>query len=164
MKDRSNLLAIYLILAFISVVVSACSELMIAPEADHSTKSLSSSEGDLIQTSPASDSGTIPINSNKSPPDGMLVFEGTVFVASTQPIAARWTLAGWRIASRQQAAEGDQVPSDCTLYPHQGVDDQWIGSCSGYIFIPKDGASHIAVMHTRSDGNTVMVQVAPQPD
>jgi hypothetical protein len=138
--------------------------MMFAPEEDQSNKLFSSSDSDLIQISADSESEAIPVKSRKSPPEGMLVFEGTVFVATTQPIADRWEFAGWLIASRQQGIEGDQVPTDCTLYPHQGVDDQWIGSCSGYILIPKDGASHIAVMHTRSDGNTVMVQVAPQPD
>lgn len=97
-------------------------------------------------------------------PQGMITFEGNVFVASTNPLPGRWQLAGWQIASRSITIEENQVPIDCTLYPHEGVEDQWIGSCSGNTLIPEDGASHIAVMHTPTDGNTIMVQVAPTPD
>jgi hypothetical protein len=106
----------------------------------------------------------IPTEVNLSPSEGMLLFEGSVFVASTKPLKGRWQLAGWQIASRSMAISDDQVPVDCTLYPHQGVENQWIGSCSGTTFIPKDGASNIAVMHTPPGGNTILVQVAPTPD
>ena len=93
----------------------------------------------------------------------LLIFEGEVFVASTRPEKNRWQSAGWQI-SEQFVTGGDElVPANCTLYPHQGVDDQWIGSCSGYTYIPRDGARHIAVMHTQPDGTTKMVQVAPPP-
>ena len=97
-------------------------------------------------------------------PQGMLTFEGSVFVASTNPSPGRWKLAGWQIASRSMTIADNQVPFDCTLYPHEGVEDQWIGSCTGNTLIPKDGASHIAVMHTPPDGNTILIQVAPTPD
>lgn len=96
--------------------------------------------------------------------DGMVVFDGSVFVASTEPFKDLWQLAGWKIGNHNQATDDDQVPTDCTLYPHQGVEDQWIGSCQGHTFVPRNGASHIAVIHTNSDGETTLVQVAPQPE
>jgi hypothetical protein len=96
--------------------------------------------------------------------EGMVVFEGSVFVASTNPLPDCWRMAGWQIASKSTAISDDQVPMDCTLYPHRGVENQWIGSCFGNTSIPEDGASHIAVMHTPPDGNTILVQVAPTPD
>lgn len=99
----------------------------------------------------------------QSLPDGMFAFEGRVFVASTHPANKRWQQAGWQVAAQAIVADGDTIPADCTLYPHQGVDDQWIGSCIGNILIPQDGADHIAVMHTRKDGTTSLIQVAPPP-
>lgn len=99
----------------------------------------------------------------QSQPDGMYAFEGRVFVASTHPANRRWQQAGWHVATQAIAADRDTVPADCTLYPHQGVDDQWIGSCTGNILIPQDGAEHIAVMHTSKDGTTTLIQVAPPP-
>lgn len=95
--------------------------------------------------------------------DNLLAFEGRVFVASTKPENNLWQSAGWQIAVQPVAGGDESVPADCTLYPHQGVDDQWIGSCTGYTYIPRDGANHIAVMHTQPDGTTIMVQVAPPP-
>jgi hypothetical protein len=99
----------------------------------------------------------------KSLPDGMFAFEGHVFVASTNPANRRWQQAGWHVATQAIVADRDTVPADCTLYPHQGVEDQWIGSCTGNILIPQDGAEHIAVMHTTKDGTTTLIQVAPPP-
>lgn len=100
---------------------------------------------------------------DQSRADGMLGFEGHVFVASTRPANKRWESAGWQIAVQPIAGDEESIPADCTLYPHQGVDDQWIGSCAGYTFIPRDGANHIAVMHTQPDGTKQLVQVAPPP-
>jgi hypothetical protein len=95
---------------------------------------------------------------------GMLSFNGSVFVASTKPTPGLWQSAGWQIARNSMTIADDQVPVDCTLYPHEGVEDQWIGSCKGNTLIPKDGASHIQVMHTPPDGKTILVQVAPTPE
>ena len=95
---------------------------------------------------------------------GMLSFEGRVFVASTKPAPGLWQSAGWQIARNSMTIADDQIPVDCTLYPHKGVEDQWIGSCTGNTLIPKDGASHIQVMHTPPDGKTILVQVAPTPE
>lgn len=97
-------------------------------------------------------------------PQGMVSFEGSVFVASTKPSPELWELAGWHIAKNSMKVAEAQVPGDCTLYPHEGVEDQWIGICIGNTLIPQDGASHIQVMHTPPDGNTIAVQVAPTPD
>ena len=93
----------------------------------------------------------------------MAAFDGPVFVATTKPDHQRWLSAGWQISAQQVAGGRDSIPADCTLYPHQGVDDQWIGSCSGKTLIPRKGARHIAVMLTLPDGRTTMVQVAPPP-
>ena len=105
-------------------------------------------------------------SSNQKPllAEGMLSFEGSIFVATSQPSPGLWQSAGWQIARNPIAVVDDQIPADCTLYPHAGVEDQWIGSCSGYTLIPKEGASHIQVMHTPPDGEAILVQVAPTPD
>jgi hypothetical protein len=91
----------------------------------------------------------------------MIAFQGQVFVASTRPKFQRWYIAGWKVAKKPMRKAEESVPVDCTLYPHLGVEDQWIGSCSGFTSIPRDGANHIAVMHTDEDGTTTLVQVAP---
>ena len=96
--------------------------------------------------------------------EDMVAFEGSVFVASTKPNVNHWVRAGWQIAGKSLTFEVDQVPIDCTLYKHLGVEDQWIGSCSGYILIPRDGATHIAVMHTQPNGTSNLVQDSPPPD
>jgi hypothetical protein len=93
----------------------------------------------------------------------LVAFDGKVFVATTKPDHQHWLSAGWQISSQVVTGDEDSVLTDCTLYPHQGVDDQWIGSCSGSTLIPREGARHIAVIHTASDGTTRMVQVAPLP-
>lgn len=97
-------------------------------------------------------------------PEGMQIFEGDIFVASTEPKTALWKSAGWRVAKHPYPTNGDDLPSDCTLYPHEGVEKQWIGNCSGSIYIPIDGANHIAVVLTHPDGNTTHIQVSPVPD
>jgi len=118
----------------------------------------------IQDSDPFAGSDTIEGLADRFLPEGMLAFEGSVFVASTKPSNNRWYLAGWQIAVKPLILEDDSIPADCTLYPHQGVDDQWIGSCTGYTIIPRDGANHIAVMHTQPDGTTTLVQVAPPPD
>ncbi|HLE51047.1 MAG TPA: hypothetical protein VI755_03260 [Anaerolineales bacterium] len=102
-------------------------------------------------------------SSSPSTPQNMVAFEGTVFVASLQIVAERWKLAGWRIGDQPLNTENQEPPSDCTLYPHLGVENQWVGSCRGYILVPSDGARHIDVMLTAEDGSTTLVQVAPPP-
>jgi len=141
--NKSKTLTTILILIAVSLVASACSD-----------------SGQLISGVRDQNKSAF---ADQSTPEGMLAFEGRVFVASTKPVNARWHLAGWQVADQPVVGEEDSVPTDCTLYPHQGVDDQWIGSCSGNTFIPRDGANHIAVMHTQPDGTTKLVQVAPPP-
>jgi hypothetical protein len=126
-----------LVLMFTLVLFSACSNF----EGEHS----------------------IPNQKNLSP-KGMLSFEGSVFVALTKPSPKLWELAGWQISRNSVQVAEDRVPKDCTLYPHEGVEDQWIGSCTGSTLIPQNGASHIQVMQTLPDGNTILIQVAPTPD
>lgn len=134
----------YLILLVIGMVGSACTEIVV--EQSQSSNQLISGRNDQILN------------------EDMLSFEGSVFVASTNPLPNLWHLAGWQIANKSTPVSDDQVPLDCTLYPHQGVENQWIGSCFGDTWIPKNGASHIAVMHTPPDGDPIFVQVAPIPD
>jgi hypothetical protein len=106
-------------------------------------------------------SDTASENSSSSTSDGMVAFDGNVFVASADLIAERWQAAGWQISQKPVNTDIQQIPSDCTLYPHEGVEGQWVGNCAGNVLIPRDGATHISVMHTARDGTTTMVQVAP---
>lgn len=96
-----------------------------------------------------------------SAPQGMVAFQGSVFVASTELISNLWQRAGWRIGEQPVDTDAQELPPDCTLYPHQGVKDQWVGRCTGYILVPQEGAAHIAVVVINPDGSTSMVQVAP---
>ncbi len=91
----------------------------------------------------------------------MVAFEGVVFVATTELNKYLWQVAGWQISSKSIDTNNSDIPNDCTLYPHDGVSDQWIGSCEGYILVPRNGAKHIAVMVTDTAGSTNMVQIAP---
>jgi hypothetical protein len=91
----------------------------------------------------------------------IVVFEGSIFVASTDLVNERWLVAGWKISTQSIDTDSHPVPLDCTLYPHFGVENQWVGSCSGRVKVPQDGARNIAVMHTKVDGSTILVQVAP---
>ena len=118
-------------------------------------------EIDKTEPSPAD---TPPGNTETTPPDGMVAFDGEVFVASTEVVTSRWQSAGWRIGDQALDTESQDVPPDCTLYPHAGVDNQWIGSCRGYVLVPQDGASHIDVILTHPDGSTTLIQVAPPSD
>ncbi len=164
MKIQIKFIPNIVILFVAAMLVSACSESFFVTGVSQPANQVLSANSDLIENPQSSASKVISVKNDRSLPAGMVAFDGLVFVASTEPIPDRWQLAGWRIGSQSQATDDDQVPPDCTLYPHLGVEDQWIGSCFGYILVPKDGASHIAVMHTPPDGTTILVQVAPQPD
>ena len=98
-----------------------------------------------------------------SPREGMLAFEGSVFVATTELVGSLWQAAGWSIGEEPVSTDPADLPADCTLYPHAGVENQWIGRCRGYILVPQAGARDIAVMVTDEAGGTTMVQVAPPP-
>ena len=164
MKILIKLILNIVILIAAAILTSACSETFFGTDESQPSDQVFSANSNLVYNPQSSTSKEISAKDDRPLPAGMVAFDGIVFVASTEPIPDRWQLAGWRIGSKSQAADNDQVPPDCTLYPHLGVEDQWIGSCSGYIFVPEDGASHIAVMHTPPDGTTILVQVAPQPD
>ena len=88
---------------------------------------------------------------------------GTLYVASSEPQADRWQSAGWSISDQSIDTDTTETPLDCTLYRHDGVSGQWVGGCAGSVRVPKHGAEHIAVMLTRPDGSTEMIQVAPSP-
>lgn len=164
MKIQIKFIPNIVILFVTAMLVSACSESFFFTGESHLVNQVLSANSDLIENPQSSAAKVISVKNDRSLPAGMVAFDGIIFVASTEPIPDRWHLAGWRIGSQSQATDDDQVPPDCTLYPHLGVEDQWIGICFGYILVPKDGASHIAVMHTPPDGTTILVQVAPQPD
>lgn len=153
MNTMNKKLVIFSILVVLSLFGSACSD---------SNRLIDNRK--IEDKGPLAGPDTIENLADRFLPEGMLAFEGTVFVASTKPSNNRWHLAGWQIAVQPIIVEDDSIPADCTLYPHQGVDDQWIGSCTGYTIIPRDGATHIAVVHTQPDGTTTLVQVAPPPD
>lgn len=94
---------------------------------------------------------------------GMIPFNGSVFVAVSEINHEVWNKAGWKISDQSIDTDTQEVPENCTLYGHKGVDGQWVGRCRGKVLIPKDGAKHIAVMHTSLDGSTILIQVAPPP-
>jgi hypothetical protein len=103
-----------------------------------------------------------------SSPDGaaaqdMVTFRGTVFVATSGIVESLWKLADWRISDQPVDTDEKDLPVDCTLRPHAGVVNQWVGRCAGDILIPKEGAQHIAVMLTDENGRVSMIQVAPDP-
>ena len=153
-----------IILFAVVILTSACSETFFVTDESQPSGQVFSASSNLIYNAQSSTSKAISDKDDRLLPAGMVAFDGTVFVASIEPNLDRWQLAGWKIGSQSQATDKDQVPSDCTLYPHLGVEDQWIGSCFGYTYVPEDGARHIAVMHTPPDGTPILVQVAPQPD
>lgn len=155
-----------ILIAFI--LLSACSPAWNAgiaiPAANQPDNIISDENKVYSQKSSPSGSNINQVDPERSVPEGMVAFEGSVFVASTKPDIVRWQSSGWHISNKPFKSDDDQPPQDCTLYPHKGVEDQWIGNCFGTILIPKDGALHIAVMHTALDGSTTLIQVAPPPD
>lgn len=93
----------------------------------------------------------------------MVTFRGTVFVATSGIVESLWRLADWRINDQPVDTDERDLPADCTLRPHAGVINQWVGRCAGDVLIPKQGAQHIAVMLTDENGQVTMIQVAPDP-
>lgn len=102
-----------------------------------------------------------PDNNLDSGQDEMVAFRGTVFVATSQMVNGLWQTAGWQISEQPIDTDANEVPSDCTLYPHAGVVGQWVGRCRGKVSVPRKGAEHIAVMVTDENGNVSMIQIAP---
>jgi hypothetical protein len=154
------------LLAITSIILlSACGQL----DPDSETALAYSEQGPKITNLSEVDSSlkqSTDLNSDESTSNiehssDMVSFDGVVFVATTDLDEYLWQIAGWRISQQELDTENSDIPQDCTLYPHQGVSDQWVGSCAGYILVPKNGAKHIAVMVTDDKGSTNMVQVAP---
>lgn len=110
--------------------------------------------GEVQQTSAAQ----IPSNNNQT-----VSFQGNVFVAASMLAPELWQAAGWRVSDQPVDTDSTDLPADCTLYPHLGVVNQWVGRCNGNVLVPKNGAEHIAVMVTRENGESTMYQVAPDP-
>lgn len=147
------------------ILLSACgqfdsdSEIALA-FTDQSAAKSDLSNGDSIKSQTANQNSNEDVSNSGSSSD-MVAFDGVVFVATTDLDKYLWQIAGWRISDKYLDTENTDIPQDCTLYPHDGVSDQWVGSCSGYILVPRHGAKHIAVMVTDEKGSTNMVQVAP---
>jgi hypothetical protein len=95
------------------------------------------------------------------PENKLISFDGTIFVATTIPIEELWKSAGWQVSDQAIDSDTQKMPTDCTLYKHEGVANQWIGQCSGNISIPQEGADHIAVIIIHPDGTKTYIQVAP---
>ncbi len=164
MKLQIKIPPIIGIVILITLMITACSSSTPILVTNHVNGHEASISNNLGKDSTQTISDVLTTEDGQSLPADMVAFEGSVFVASTKPKANQWERAGWQISRNSQKIEVDQVPADCTLYKHHGVEDQWIGNCSGYILIPKDGANHIAVMHTQADGTSILVQVSPPPD
>lgn len=168
MKIKSFHLKSLNLLFIAFILLAACSPTLSAgismPATNQPGNTVVDENKDYPQKSSPSGSNINQIDSERSTPEGMVAFEGSVFVASTEPDIVRWQSSGWRVSNKPYKSDDDQPPQDCTLYPHKGVENQWIGNCFGTILIPKDGALHIAVMHTALDGSTTLIQVAPPPD
>lgn len=155
-----------ILLSLISIILlSACSqfdsdsEIALAFTDQSYAKSDLSSEDSVAEQTANQNSDAYTSNNGLS--SDMVSFNGVVFVATTDLDKYLWQIAGWRISEQYLDTENKDIPQDCTLYPHHGVSDQWVGSCSGYILVPRHGAKHIAVMVTDEKGSTNMVQVAP---
>lgn len=167
MKTRSHYYPIIIIfLAILAIVIlPACSTWQSSGNYA-SAKDISDSQSQATQPTTGAES-PVPqedSSSSSSIPEDMVAFEGTIFVASDELVTERWKMAGWRIADQPLDTEIQEPPPDCTLYPHLGVEDQWVGSCSGYVLVPRDGAQHIDVILFNSDGSTSSFQVAPEPN
>ena len=167
LKTRKSLtLILYTLGLSIVMITSACSTAQeFGPSAPNAV-----GNGDAQAAPPESQSPELapapqdlPASSQSYTPEGMVAFEGTIYVALTEPIESRWQSAGWRISDQPLDTDAQQAPADCSLYPHSGVQNQWVGACRGYVLVPQDGADHIAVMITNPDGSFTPVQIAPPP-
>lgn len=157
MDKRITPFCIFLVVAA-SLVVAGCSTPVAAPfifTAGNQTD-LQSKTGQNIKESYPTEM-LVPL------PGRMVSFYGYVFVAVSELNREAWDGTGWSISDHSIDTDSQEVPEDCTLYGHKGVDGQWVGRCRGNVIIPKDGAKHIAVMLTDQGGGTTLIQVAPPP-
>ena len=154
------------ILALISILLlSACAQINPVSDTAHAYNEGTSSISKISEVDSAVEQASnLPSEETDSSigySSDMVAFDGIVFVATTDLDEYLWQIAGWRISEQDLDTENTDIPQDCTLNPHLGVSGQWVGSCSGYILVPRNGARHIAVMVTDNNGKTNMVQVAP---
>ncbi len=119
----------------------------------------------ISSCSPLDENREEPINSKvfaaNAAMDKMYSFSGDIFIATSEPVKELWQKAGWGISHQSINTETQNIPKNCTLYQHEGVVNQWIGLCSGNVFIPQEGAEHIVVMIIHPDGTKTHIQVAP---
>jgi len=160
-----NIIKLYFLTSIIIILLSACGQ----PIPDSPTAYASEekeafvsnnidAEVDIDSEAQVKDEESISPYENSS---DMVPFEGLVFVATTELDEYLWQIAGWQVSNQTIDTNNSDIPQDCTLYPHHGVSNQWIGSCAGYILIPRNGAKDIAVMITDVNGSTDLIQVAP---
>lgn len=149
------------LLGFILGISSACSPV---PVSSASTLSDSGVQDSVSPSDINKDSSSFQSQSLSQSDQEIAEFKGQVFVASTKVVETLWESSGWSISRIPIDTTSQEVPDDCTLYPHAGVKDQWVGSCTGHILVPRTGAKHIAVMLIAPDGTTSMIQVAPPSD
>ncbi|HZD57458.1 MAG TPA: hypothetical protein VE136_12075 [Anaerolineales bacterium] len=150
----------FVLLFLISLLLfSACSPLAGAGSSSLVESGIATDAEGVVQE--AADTDTL------SPGDpaaqDMVAFRGTVFVATSSIVESLWRLADWRISDQPVDTDEEDLPVDCSLHPHAGVANQWVGSCAGEVLVPKAGAQHIAVMLTDENGQVTMIQVAPDP-
>lgn len=122
------------------------------------------SEAPVEEDLPSPSDNGVKNNIPSSPPQNMAAFEGEVFVTTTDVVADLWRMSGWNISDTPLNTDQNPTPLDCTLYPHAGVEGQWVGGCRGYVLIPRNGAEHIAAVVISPDGSTQTIQVAPDPN
>lgn len=160
-----NIIKIYLIASITIILLSACGQ----PLPDSPTAYASEEKGSVVSKKNDAEADINPVAqdyteesvSHYDNTSDMVPFEGIIFVATTDLDEYLWQIAGWQVSNQTIDTNDSDIPQDCTLYPHDGVSNQWIGSCSGYILIPRNGAKHIAVMITDVNGSTDLIQVAP---
>lgn len=141
------------------LLFSACSPLAGAGSTSLVESSLSANDERILHKTEE----PLPSSLDDSAAQDLVAFRGTVFVATSGIVKSLWRLADWRISDQPVDTDEKDLPVDCTLHPHAGVVNQWVGRCAGDILIPKEGAQHIAVMLTDENGQVTMIQVAPDP-
>jgi hypothetical protein len=163
LMSRNFIFVIGLILLIITLSACTPAQFVTVPEINNSNEMNGQIEAEPSGTNMSTTSGSQLAELDLTSQKEMIGFEGSIFVASTNLVKRLWVDAGWKISSQPIDTDSDKLPADCTLYPHEGVADQWVGTCIGYVLVPRAGAQHISVMHTARDGNTTMIQVAPVP-
>ena len=158
-------LKLYFLASITIILLSACSQSLQDSQTAYASEEISVSDSNLDDTeaiiNPESQGKSEESVSPYANSSDMVPFEGLVFVATTELDEYLWQIAGWQVSNQTIDTNNSDIPQDCTLYPHLGVSNQWIGSCTGYILIPRNGAKDIAVMITDIDGSTDLIQVAP---